>query len=63
MSNSLRMRMANTAISPPSVRLPVSPINTCAGNELYQRKPMVAPMNAAANTTSSALFGIYMMLR
>ena len=57
------MRMANTAIIPPSVRLPVSPMNTCAGKELYQRKPMVAPMNAAANTTNSALLGMYMMLR
>ena len=30
-SNSLWMMMANTAIIPPIVRLPVSPINTCAG--------------------------------
>ena len=37
--------------------------SACAGKELYQRNPMVAPMNAAANTTNSALLGMYMMLR
>lgn len=33
------MMMANTAISPPIVRLPVSPMNTCAGKALYHKKP------------------------
>ena len=33
-NNSLRMAMAKTAMIPPMVRLPVSPMNTCAGKEL-----------------------------
>ena len=45
------------------VKLPVSPMNTCAGNALYQRKPMSAPINAHINITSSSLPGIYIILR
>ena len=30
--------MASAAIIPPSVRLPVSPMNTCAGYALYHKK-------------------------
>ena len=30
-SSSLRISSANTAMIPPMARLPVSPINTCAG--------------------------------
>ena len=30
-SSSLRMMMAKTAMMPPRVRLPVSPMKTCAG--------------------------------
>ena len=51
MSSSLWMAIENTAMIPPSVRLPVSPMNTCAGKELYQRNPTVAPISAPAKTT------------
>ena len=34
------MMIANTAMIPPMVKLPVSPINTWAGKALYQRKPI-----------------------
>ena len=47
-NNSLRMMIAKTAIIPPKVKLPVSPINTWAGYELYHRKPTVAPIKASA---------------
>ena len=45
-SSSLRISMATTAIIPPSDREPVSPINTCAGYELYHIKPTQAPTKA-----------------
>ena len=60
---SLRTAIANTAMIPPIVKLPVSPINTEAGNELYQRNPINAPTNAAINTVISPEFGIYMMFK
>ncbi len=41
------MMMAKAAIIPPSAKLPVSPINTCAGYALNQMKPIHAPINAA----------------
>ena len=55
--------MAVTAMMPPMVSEPVSPINTCAGYALYHRKPISAPMKAHMNTTSSSDPGMYMMLR
>ena len=62
-SNSLCMIMANTAMMPPIVKLPVSPMNTCAGYALYHRKPINAPIKAQMKITSSSDPGIYMMLR
>ena len=62
-SNSLRMQSAKTAIIPPMVNEPVSPIKICAGNELYHKKPISAPTKAVAKIRSSPLWGIYMMLR
>ena len=35
----------------------------CAGNELNHRKPAVAPMKAAAKTTSSSAPGMNMTLK
>ena len=52
-SNSLRMQSAKTAIRPPIVSEPVSPIKICAGKELYHKKPMSAPANAAAKTANA----------
>ena len=62
-SNSLWIIIANTAMIPPMVKLPVSPINTWAGKALYQRKPISAPIKAQIKITSSSLPGIYMILR
>jgi len=55
--------MANTAIIPPIVKLPVSPINTCAGYALYHKNPISAPINAQMKITSSSEPGIYIMFR
>ena len=55
--------IANTAIMPPSARLPVSPMKTWAGNELYQRNPIVAQINALAKITSYSEPGIYIIFR
>ena len=57
------MMIANTAMIPPMVKLPVSPINTWAGKALYQRKPISAPMKEQIKITSSSLPGMYMILR
>ena len=57
------MQRAKTAITPPIESDPVSPMKICAGKELYQRNPTRAPASAAAKTTSSPLWGMYMMLR
>ena len=62
-SSSLRITIAKMAMMPPSVRLPVSPMKICAGNELNHRKPAVAPMKAAAKTTSSSAPGMNMTLK
>ena len=50
-------------MTPPMASDPVSPMNICAGKELYHRNPTSAPTSAAAKTTSSPLSGMYMMLR
>ena len=39
--------------SPPSGSEPVSPMNTCAGWQLNQRKPTTAPIIPAARTANS----------
>ena len=54
------MMTAQTPMMPPMVSEPVSPMNTWAGKALYHRKPIMAPMNADRNTTSSSACGIYM---
>ena len=61
--SSLRMQRAKTAMMPPIESEPVSPMNICAGKELYHRNPSSAPPMAAAKTTSSEASGMYMMLR
>ncbi len=58
-NSSLRTIRETVAITPPSMRLPVSPINTVAGKALYHRKPIVAPINAAQTITTSSELGIY----
>ena len=60
-SSSLWMMTAQTPMMPPMVSEPVSPIKTCAGKALYQRKPIMAPTKAQRNTTSSSEWGMYMM--
>ena len=62
-NSSLCIIIANTAMIPPKVRLPVSPMKTWAGYALYHRNPIVAPMNALAKTTNSSVPGIYMMFK
>ena len=39
--------IANAASAPPSAIEPVSPMNTSAGNALYQRNPISPPISAA----------------
>ena len=48
-SNSVcrRVMIAMLASAPPNAIEPVSPMNTSAGNALYQRKPIAAPTSAA----------------
>ena len=48
---------------PPIARLPVSPMKTCAGYELYHRNPSNAPTNTDMNTATSPVPGIYMIFR
>ena len=57
-NNSLRNNIAKTAMIPPMVKLPVSPINTLAGNELCHKNPIQAPRKQAEKTTSSAELGM-----
>src|SRR3954453_2867423 len=47
--------MAIAARAPPIAIAPVSPMITSAGNALYQRKPMVAPISAAPTIARSSL--------
>ena len=47
------MTIANPAIAPPRANEPVSPMFTSAGKALYQRKPIVPPMRAAARVAMS----------
>ena len=42
-----RVMIARLASAPPKAIEPVSPMNTSAGNALYQRKPIAAPTSAA----------------
>jgi hypothetical protein len=37
-NNSLRIAIANTAMIPPNAKLPVSPINTCAGKAVVPKE-------------------------
>ena len=61
--SSFRIAMAKTAIIAPIDKLPVSPIKTCAGYVLYHRKPIHAPIKAAAKTTNSPELGMYIISR
>ena len=42
------VKIANDASAPPSAIEPVSPMNTSAGQALYQRNPIAPPISAAA---------------
>ena len=48
------VKIANDASAPPSAIEPVSPMNTSAGHALYQRNPIVPPINAAATIARSS---------
>ena len=52
-----------TAIKPPTVKLPVSPIKTDAGYVLYQRKPTNDPSKAAMKIVISPTLGIYIIFK
>ena len=52
-----------TAIRPPTVKLPVSPIKTDAGYVLYQRKPTNEPIKAAMKIVISPTLGIYIIFK
>ena len=56
-------RIATTPMIPPKVKLPVSPIKTCAGYELYHKKPMHAPTNELMKITNSEDSGMKSILR
>ena len=58
-NNSFLIAIAITAIIPPIVKLPVSPIKTWAGKVLYQRNPIKAPAKASIKTVISPELGIY----
>ena len=60
-SNSFLTSIATTPIIAPKDRLPVSPIKTCAGKELYHKNPTQEPINADMNTTNSPMLGIYII--
>ena len=62
-SNSLCMIMASTAMMPPMVSEPVSPMKICAGKALYHRKPMSAPTMAQIKMTNSCEPGTYIIFR
>ena len=55
--------MAKTAIIPPRAKLPVSPMNTLAGYELYHKKPIQAPTNELIKITSSEELGMYRIFK
>ena len=52
--SSVFVNTANAATAPPSASEPVSPMNTSAGNALYQRNPMHAPSSAADRIARSS---------
>ena len=62
-NNSFLKIIAKTAITPPNIKLPVSPIKTCAGYVLYQKNPITAPTIATAKMVVSPIFGRNMILR
>ena len=52
-SSSVFVSTASAPSAPPRPSEPVSPMKTCAGKLLYQRKPMQQPSIAAAKTARS----------
>src|SRR5438046_10723289 len=48
------VKIANEASAPPSAIEPVSPMNTSAGQALYQRNPIAPPISAAATIARSS---------
>src|SRR5581483_2024497 len=54
--NSTFSTIAKAASAPPMAIAPVSPMNTSAGQALYQRKPMIAPISAAPRMARSRYF-------
>src|SRR5580698_6944505 len=53
-TSSFLVSTAIMPIAPPSDSDPTSPMNTCAGYALYQRKPMPVPNSAAQKIASSS---------
>ena len=51
--DSVLVMIAKAAIAPPRPIEPVSPMKTCAGNALYQRKPIEAPIRLAPRIARS----------
>ena len=52
--SSVLVMIAKPASAPPNAIEPVSPMNTSAGKALYQRKPIEAPISAAARIARSS---------
>ena len=61
--NSFLINIEMTAINPPTVRLPVSPIKIEAGYVLYQRNPTKDPRREAINIVISPTLGIYIIFK
>ena len=53
-SSSVRLRTASPAMPPPRASDPVSPMKILAGGAFHHRKPMHAPISAAATTARSS---------
>ena len=59
--NSCDVKIAIVAIVAPRVKLPVSPINTLAGFELYTRKPIILPISIKQKIPISLLPSIHQL--
>ena len=62
-SSSFLIKIEKTAMILPNAKLPVSPMKTCAGKELYHKKPMQAAKKQDAKITNSEVFGMYKIFK
>ena len=62
-SHSFLTAIEITAIIPPIVKLPVSPINTWAGYVLYHKNPTSAPTKAPIKIVISPTLGMYIIFK